>query len=96
MPACWRTKVTSGQASRELRRVRHLRREDLEVEAPAVVGEPRDVAPKRRVGGEVRPRREAVLRVVVPVQLLRMPRTSGSRGERGRAAGARPSTVKSA
>ena len=69
MPACWRMKVTSGQARASSAAVVHLRREDLEVEAPAVVGEPRDVAPKRRVGGEVRPRGEAVLRVLVPVQL---------------------------
>ena len=44
MPACCRTKVTLGQAIGELRRPRHLAGEDLEIETPAIVRKPRDVA----------------------------------------------------
>ena len=69
MPACCRTKVTSGQASASSRRIRHLRREHLQVEAPAIVGETGDVAPDHGIGAEVGPRREAIERVFVPVQL---------------------------
>src|SRR5882757_9545184 len=50
-------------------RVGHLRCEHLQIEAPAVVGEPRDVATKRRVRAQIRVRGEAVERVLVPVQL---------------------------
>ncbi len=69
MPACCRMKVTLGQASARPRGVRHLRREHLQVKTPAVVGEPRDIAPDHGIGAEVRPRSEAVERIFVPVQL---------------------------
>ena len=48
---------------------RHLRREDLQVEAPAVIGERRDIALDLGIGRKVGPRREAVGPVLVPVQL---------------------------
>ena len=54
----------------EIRRIGHLRRKHLQVEAQAVVGEIR--AMLRRILGsrdKVGPRREAVLRILVPVQL---------------------------
>ena len=54
---------------RKIRRIRHLRREHLEVEAQAIVGETADVAADCRIGGEVAPGGEAVLRVFVPMQL---------------------------
>ena len=53
----------------EIGRVGHLPGEDLEVEAPAVIGETGDVAADGRVGGEIGPRREAVERIFVPVEL---------------------------
>src|SRR5882724_6596993 len=53
----------------EVGRVRHLRREHLQLEAPAVVGEARDVATKRRIRAEISARGEAIERVLVPVQL---------------------------
>jgi hypothetical protein len=53
----------------EIGRVGHLRRKHLQVEAQAIVGETADVALDPGIGGKVRPRREAVLRVLVPVQL---------------------------
>ena len=53
----------------KLRGARHLRREHLQVEAPAVVGKRRDVALDLWVGRKVRPRREAIGLVLVPVQL---------------------------
>ena len=50
-------------------RVGHLRRKHLQVEAQAIVGETADVALDPGIRGKVWPRREAVLRVLVPVQL---------------------------
>ena len=49
--------------------VRHLRGEHLEVEAQAIVGKITDVAPDPGIGDEIPPRGEAVLRVLMPVQL---------------------------
>ena len=49
--------------------IRHLRREHLQVEAEAILGEPGDIAPDFRIGAEVRPRGKAIERVFVPVQL---------------------------
>ena len=49
--------------------VRHLRREHLQIEAPAIVGEPRDVAADRRVRAQIGARGETIERVLVPVQL---------------------------
>ena len=50
-------------------RVRHLRREHLQVEAQAIVGKMTDVAPDPRIGDQIAPRGEAVLRVLMPMQL---------------------------
>lgn len=58
-----------GAGFGELRGIRHLRCEDLEIEAPAVVGEMRDVAADHGIEAEVGLCREAVERVLVPVQL---------------------------
>ena len=44
--------VRAGSGERG--RAGHLRREHLQVEAPAVVGQPRDVAPERRIAREIR------------------------------------------
>ena len=69
MPACCRTNVTFGTSGGKSRGARHLRREHLQVEAPAVVGKPRDIALDLRIGAEVGTRGETVGRVLVPVQL---------------------------
>ena len=53
----------------KVRCVGHLRRKHLQVEAQAIVGEIPDVAADPGIRDKVRPRREAVLRVLVPVQL---------------------------
>lgn len=59
-----------GAGLDELVRRRHLAREHLEVEGEAVVGEAGDVAHEPRIAWQVGRGREAVLRVLVPVQLL--------------------------
>ena len=69
IPACCSTKVTLGQAVGEFAGTGHLAGEDLEVEAPAVVSKLGDVLLHGRVANKVGLRREAVLRVFVPVQL---------------------------
>src|SRR5450755_3464925 len=53
--------------------ISHLLREHLEVEAPAVFGEPCDVAPDPWIRTKIRARGKAVKRVLVPVQLLAHP-----------------------
>src|SRR3979490_2491611 len=50
-------------------RVRHLRREHLQLEAPAVLGQPRDVRADRRIRAQSGARSEPIERVLVPVQL---------------------------
>ena len=84
-----------GTGLGEVGRVLHLRREDLQVEDSAVVGEMRDIALDRRVGAEIGARGETVERVLVPVQLhahAAQQRDSASRSSCGRTS----STVKSA
>ena len=54
---------------REPRRARHLAAEDLQVEGKIVVGERRKIPAEGLVVGEIGAAREAVLRVLVPVQL---------------------------
>jgi hypothetical protein len=54
---------------RQIRCVRHLRHEHLEVEVYAVIGEMTDVAANLGNGDEIPPSDEAVLRVLVPMQL---------------------------
>ena len=53
----------------KVRGVGHLRREHLQIEAQAIVGEISNVAADLGIGDEIGPRREAILRVFVPVQL---------------------------
>ena len=53
----------------EPRRDRHLRREDLKVEGETVVGERGEISPEQRVVGQVVALGEAILRIVVPMEL---------------------------
>ena len=53
----------------EAGRILHLRCEHLQIEAEAVIGEPRDVTADLWIGTEVWPGGKAIERVVVPVQL---------------------------
>src|SRR6185437_1910548 len=49
--------------------VSHLRREDLKVKAPAIIGEAGDVAPDCRVSAEIAPCRKAIEWILMPMQL---------------------------
>ena len=59
----------AGCFRRQRCRIRHLACEDLEIERPAVIGEPGEIAPKRLVFREIGPLSEAIHFVFVPVQL---------------------------
>jgi hypothetical protein len=58
-----------GTSFGKARSIRHLRCENLQIKTPAVVCKPRDVATDFCVSAEVRPRRKAVQRIFVRVQL---------------------------
>jgi hypothetical protein len=58
-----------GAGFRKACGVRHLRREHLKVKAPAIVRKAGDVALDHGIGAEIRPRRKAIKRVLVPMQL---------------------------
>ena len=49
--------------------VRHLGRKHLQIEAPTIIGQPRDVAADGRVHGQIGTRGETIQRILVPVQL---------------------------
>src|SRR6516165_961356 len=59
----------SRAARGEFRRALHLPGEDLEIEAPNVVGEARDVSLQCDISREIRFGREPVLRILVPMEL---------------------------
>src|ERR1700689_2175721 len=58
-----------GRAGGKLSRALHLAGKHLQVEAPVIVGKPRDIALQRRIAGKVWLWGETILRVFMPVQL---------------------------
>ena len=59
----------AGTGIGKLGRTSHLRSENLQIEGPAIFAQSRDVAPERGIARQIRSGCEAILRIVVPVQL---------------------------
>ena len=70
MPACSSTNTVSGNARASAAPSSHLAGKDLQFEQQAVIGKPRQSAAPVGVVHDIGSRREAILRILVPMQLL--------------------------